>query len=203
MNKKFEKDLIIEIEGGWVVVDNITPRDIADFWYLPDGAWAIAKNTNQLVQQKGIKYDVRWHDRIVCSIGKRIEGVPLIELPDEAKQLALKEYPVNVQWRDDFNDYADENFEARLGFEEGYKANPKQYTEADMINAMALMAEEMHHNGMGPCSAFHHKARGLWDNKKNMFKSLQKVPISVCLLMENGVPLQENRVIKPVEINYE
>lgn len=81
MIKKFEKDSIIEIEGGFAVVDKEAPINIGEYYLnLKDNI--LHKAEGNLTEAGNSMFN---RIKVIATIGIRIEGVPLIELPKELK----------------------------------------------------------------------------------------------------------------------
>lgn len=169
-----KKHEIVAVKDGYVVIDKEADVQGGDWFYRTSGSDSWVNGIQQA--KKGEFVD--GYPKVIASIGIKIEGVPLIELTDEVEQLAK-------EWCDDAREEG--------AFIAGYKTNTKQYSEDDMFKIF----KEGRFCGQDESED---KLRGEFNF---IIKSLQKVPISVCLLMENGVPLQQDGVIKPVKINYE
>lgn len=116
---------------------------------------------------------------IIATIGIRKEGVPLIEEPDEILEAFMRQHPM---W---LKQSAIESKQYHY-FKRGYKANPKQYTEAEHKACW-----EAAQNSVGPSNKSY----------EDYLKSLQKVPISVELEYE-ALPDLTDVIYNGSETNY-
>ncbi len=166
---------IIAITDGYAVIDKESP--------CPKDTWAIFPNTRngEIKDFEGCEpvlcksdYAINgvYNLHIVASIGVKIEGVPLIEIPDDVDKV----YPVRII-RNTLGDgsFADAHELQRKLWLEGYNANTKQYSEEDMIACNVAYNKYIQKltNGVPNFSAW------VKNEGKEFLKSLQKVPISV------------------------
>jgi hypothetical protein len=170
MTKTFTKENIIEIDGGYVIVDKEALLLKGDY-NLRGSNEIVLNETNWTKPQLGFP-------KIIASIGKRIERVPLIKLPDKAEQLA-KEYSElpYKNWEESAQKILLVD-NARLDFIAGYKASEKKYTEADIKDAVLTGITYQRQNPKAVTEDYK-------EIINSYIKSLQtKVPISVTLEYE-------------------
>lgn len=216
MTKKHD---ILPIDGGYVVVDEENEGSIGDICiaYYPSTlklpAKIISDQNNESSPHWNVEYlkdrgeIFAWEkdatSKIIASIGKRIEGVPLIELPDEALRIA------NMALYGAFpNATKEEEKLYKEIYANGYRtaSNIKRYTEADIMKAVQF--------GLNKKGCIHKDTINLY------LHSLQKVPISVELEYElfgvqegNFDPFRtaieilkitnpETNTIIPIKVNY-
>lgn len=190
---------IIPITDGYVVIDKDVKPVIGDFAYLE---FAESPKDNEIYQLTDKTLDEGF--KIIASIGIKIEGVPLINLPNEDDEIRkLSTNLINGEMKETFlwnrkqyfnriKSVFKENIDEEViqkhihlwlsshfgfGFKAGYKANTKQYSEEDMQNLLNTCKEAAM---IG--TSIHVESAG-----KQFIKSLQKVPISVELeYIDNG-----------------
>jgi hypothetical protein len=151
MNKQFP---VLPVEDYMVVIDKDAELKTGD--YLPikyktgeyklhtvlkenNQGWAdYSKSTGHIPISlaNGAMYaHSKDYNKVIATIGKRIEGIPLIELPDEVEQLALYEAGYTSTEAMKGDDDAERTFES---FKKGYKAaqSKGQYSEEDIRKAV-------------------------------------------------------------------
>lgn len=111
--------------------------------------------------------------KIIATINFSLEGVPLVELDeiDKIANLAGDRFPLtsNVGFKGiDFS-------ALRIGFVEGYKAAGGLYTEEELINILSWMVKEIHENGVGPYSSFHHFASDWVKNNPQLILKTKEI----------------------------
>lgn len=121
---------IIKIEEYGIVFDD-SIKVLGDWYYIPF--------TDSIEQMQDIDYGefnpnkMNWK-KIIFSIGKRLEGVTLIELADDIEKLAqeysILEYPSNMYSVEVGMPHRGTAFR---GYIAGYKANTNKYNEEDIL----------------------------------------------------------------------
>lgn len=167
MTKTFDKSSIIKIEGGYVVVDKEANVRGGDWFYMEGTSDSWATGLRQA--EKGEL--VFGHFKVIASIGKRIEGVPFIELPSEI------EIPKHFISDREISSY-----------KQGYKAaqSKGQYSEEDVLKACELA-------GQRAANANNYSEAAMKEEVLPFLKSLQtKRPISVELEYEPDLT-EENK----------
>ena len=166
MTKVFNKENIIPINGGYVIVDNEVSIQESD-WYLYDNVSIIQANGligfHETVKDRCLK--------ILASIGIKIEGVPLIEEVDEVEKMATVNNPHLICYKGEGGLGEQVYVSAIKNFKDGYKANTKQYSEEDMRKAFEAGQLDKSNNWYG-------------GEFSQFIKTIQKVPISVELEYE-------------------
>ena len=119
---------VIPIEDDGVVVDDNEPNDKAFCLVIENNIGRVC------TYLKGIKWSMPIY-RVIGTIGKRLDGIPLIELADTIMPLAKKSAVMN--------NYDVNNDTYKHGFVMGHKANTNKYSEEDMIKCF-LSAREFH-----------------------------------------------------------
>ncbi len=190
MNKTYNKESIIPIDGGYVIVDKeIAPKQ---------GDWtfnkhAVGSSKGGPIEKCSLNAEKNWAANmsynsgktflrdnfhvIIASIGIRIEGVPLIELPDEAEEAYYTYHNWNEEER---KREAIINMCKTSEFVQGYKASEKKYTEADIRKAIkkALLIGK---------SRVLFESNIVENHQNGIIQSLQtKVPINVILEYEHN-----------------
>ena len=222
MTKTFNKDSIIPIEGGYVVVDKeapITEQDVV-LW-LEGKIWRGFKKTSDgwYLQLGSSQFrPIREFQKITCSIGKRIEGVPLIEEVDEDTE--DNEWKLTDLAREIFHKYPNDVTSYHIAVKAGYDlakaAQSKgQYSEEDVLKACELA-------GQRAANANNYSEAAMKDEILPFLKSLQpkRIPVSVELEVEImrsadsfdlsvystdrlKITNPETNTITPIKIEYE
>ena len=131
MTKTFN---VIEIEDYGIAVDDFQIKKGDSPCYCYNSIKSTWDNNIILYQGTMPEYHYIGFKKIIGSIGKRLDGVPLIELVDNVENL-VSDYDKSKcphfkreHTPQEFYDVFD------FAFTKGYKANTNQYSEKDMIN---------------------------------------------------------------------
>ena len=124
MKKQFK---VMPIEGYGVVVDENEPNDKAFCLVIENNIGRVCTFL------KGIKWSMPIY-RIIGSIGKRLDGVSLIESVDNVEQLAYSYlYDADEKPHVIINKNHPQ-YETYRAYKNGYKANTNKYSEEDMAD---------------------------------------------------------------------
>lgn len=163
MTKTFNKDSIIPIGGFFALIENKQYINNSEYFYIKGQE---VKHCNN--PQTG-NFNV-----IVATIGDRIEGVPLIELPDEDKFLQYSNKLLTdsfVGWSSD----AIDGYKTALGsLTKFYKAEAQQqgrYSEEDILSFLKFLALDHNHK--------YNTTKNAWDDFKLSLQTKRIVSIEL------------------------
>ena len=170
MTKKFK---IIPIKDYGIVVNKKIKPVVGDYYYDEDSEreWPVTKEMIEQLNEHNILYKLK--NKIIYSIGKSLDGVPLIELAKPFTSDLSKKY---ITGKDTIA------VDMRIGFDIGYEANTNKYSEEDMRKCFQSAIEGWYQT-KGSYTA---KFKG---TENDYLQSLKKqvIPTEVELGMENFV----------------
>ena len=162
---------VMKIKDYGVVIDKIE---------IKEGDCIINTNTGSIILNWGGHGSMEWWKKIIGSVGKRLDGITLIELVDEVEKLACNAlgYDYNNWVNIHCKDVSTIIYLEVTKWVKGYKANTNKYSKEDMGNLWQFIvngAKEIMLSGSTSVGSF-----------EDYIKSLKKqvIPTEVELEME-------------------